>query len=376
MANEQTSYHRSPLHELHVNLGTKMVPFGGWEMPLSYQSGTLAEHLACRTDSVVFDVSHLGTVAVRGENAIKALQWAFSNDLARISPGQAQYTHLLDQDGSVLDDIIVWWLTRDSFLVMPNASNTKRVVAALTELGDTAETPTITDVSSQKAVLAVQGPQTRAKLAKVAPQATKVGRFCVAEVDFNGVNALVAGTGYSGEDGLEIVVDAHNGVHVWTALLESDITPAGLGARDTLRLEAGLPLHGYELGPGITPLQAGLGWVVAFDKATFRGKEALLMEKQQGPKRLLQGLLVDQRRPPRHGQVVYFDGQGNDLEVGYVSSGNFSPVLQRGIALAFLDTKISLGTQVKIAMRGALVAAEVVATPFVVRGAHQAMATH
>lgn len=365
MANEQTRYQRSPLHEVHVNLAAKMVPFGGWEMPLSYQSGTLAEHMACRTHSVVFDVSHLGAVLVRGASAFEALQWALSNDLARIGPQRAQYTHLLADDGSVLDDIIVWWLTSDSFLVMPNASNTQRVVAALTDEGETTPPPTITDVSNQKAVLAVQGPQTRTKLARIAPQAANVKRYCVAEVDFNGVDALVAGTGYSGEDGLEIVVDVGNADHVWNAILESDITPAGLGARDTLRLEAALPLHGYELGPDITPLQAGLGWVVAFDKASFRGKEALLIEKQQGTKRLLRGLLTNQRRPPRHGQVVYIDHQ----EVGQVSSGNFSPVLERGIALAFLDTNIAIGSQVSIAMRGALVAAEVVATPFVVRGA-------
>ena len=220
---------RSPLHEAHVALDAKMVPFGGWEMPLSYPDGTLAEHAACRADAVVFDVSHLGTVRVTGPGALDALQWAFTNDLGRIEPGRAQYTHLLDPtDASVLDDIIVWWVGDERFDVMPNASNTSRVEKALAD-GPTA--PTILDVTGTRAVLAVQGPTARERLATVAPEAAEVGRFRVAEVTIAGVPTVVAGTGYTGEDGLEIAVPSADALAVWDLVASAGIVPAGLGAR-------------------------------------------------------------------------------------------------------------------------------------------------
>ena len=354
-----TGSRRSPLCDVHVALGAKMVPFSGWEMPLSYPGGTLAEHLACRSESVVFDVSHLGTVRVSGPGAFDALQWAFSNDLNRIGPGRAQYTHLLDAtDASVLDDIIVWWVSDDRFDVMPNASNTSRVDKALREAPTL---PQIEDVTSTRAVLAVQGPEARSRLATVSPEAAAVARFRVAQVEIAGCEVLVAGTGYTGEDGIEIAVEAEAATSIWDLIVAAGITPAGLGARDTLRLEAGLPLHGHELGAGISPLQAGLGWVVRFDKGDFRGREALLAEQQDGPRRLLQGLLVDGRRPPREGQTVWRNG----AEIGFISSGNFSPILQRGIALAFLRPDIAAGDEVTIDVRGTEVAAVVTSPPFV-----------
>lgn len=350
---------RSPLHEAHVALDAKMVPFGGWEMPLSYPGGTLAEHMACRRDAVVFDVSHLGTVRVSGEGAFDALQWAFTNDLNRIEPGRAQYTHLLDpDDAGVLDDIIVWWVDDDRFDVMPNASNTARVEQALAE-GPTV--PTIVDITHERAVLAVQGPNARERLATVAPEAAEVGRFRVCPLEIAGSPVVVAGTGYTGEDGVEIAVPADAASVLWERILAAGIGPAGLGARDTLRLEAGLPLHGHELGPGITPLQAGLGWVVRFDKGEFRGSAALAVEKERGPDRLLRGLVVDGRRPPREGQVVKLDG----TEVGVISSGNFSPVREQGIALAFLRPDIEDGTAVAIDVRGSDLPAVVSSPPFV-----------
>lgn len=350
---------RSPLHDAHVALGAKMVPFGGWEMPLSYGDGTLAEHAACRDDAVVFDVSHLGTVRVTGDGAMAALQWAFTNDLERIEPGRAQYTHLLDpSDASVLDDIIVWWIDDERFDVMPNASNTSRVEKALAD-GPTA--PEIVDVTATRAVLAVQGPNARERLATVAADAAAVGRFRVAQTEIAGHPVVVAGTGYTGEDGIEIAVPVDGATAVWDLVRSAGITPAGLGARDTLRLEAGLPLHGHELGPGITSLQAGLGWVVRFDKDDFRGREPLLAEKERGVSRLLTGLVVDGRRPPREGQTV----RQGDVEIGVISSGNFSPVLEQGIALAFLPPGIEPGTAVTIDVRGTAVPAVVTSPPFV-----------
>jgi aminomethyltransferase len=331
-----------------------MVPFGGWEMPLSYPEGTLAEHRACRSGAAVFDVSHLGTVRVTGPDALGLLQEALTNDLGRIAPGRTQYTHLLDEvDGSVLDDLIVWWVAPERFDVMPNASNTERVRSAIG--GE--------DVTDERAVLAVQGPEARARLAAVSPEAAAVERRGVAVVDVLGSPCPVAGTGYTGEDGVELAVPAEASATVWQALVGVGISPAGLGARDTLRLEAGLPLHGHELGPGITPLQAGLGWVVAWSKPEFRGRKAVAAEKERGVARRLRGVLLDGRRPPREGQAVL----AGDRPVGTVSSGNFSPVLERGIALAFVDTDAGLedGDAVTVDLRGTPAAATLVRPPFV-----------
>ena len=350
---------RSPLHDIHVALEAKMVPFGGWDMPLNYSAGTLAEHQACRDDAVVFDVSHLGTLRVTGPDAFAALQAAFTNDLHRIEPGRAQYTHLLDpDDASVLDDIIVWWVDTERFDVMPNASNTDRVAAALAE---GTQRPEMADVTTTRAVLAVQGPEARTKLAIASPEAAAVGRFHVGEAEIAAVTCLVAGTGYTGEDGVEIAVPAADAGAVWQAVVDTGIAPAGLGARDTLRLEAGLPLHGNELGPGITTAQAGLMWVVRPEKGEFRGKAALAAEVARGIPRRLHGLVVDGRRPPREGQSVLLDGE----PIGEISSGNFSPVRGQGIALAFLDRALADGTAVTIDVRGSQVDARVQRPPFV-----------
>jgi aminomethyltransferase len=343
----------SPLDAAHRALGAKMVPFGGWDMPLSYADGTLAEHRACRSAAVAFDVSHLGTVRVEGAGAIADLQAALTNDLTKIGPGRAQYTHLLDpDDGSVLDDIIVWWVGEERFDVMPNASNTERVVDAIG--GD--------DVTAGRAIIAVQGPEARARLGTISAAAAAVPRFHVGEAEVAGVPCVVAGTGYTGEDGVELAVPAGAAATVWDAVLAAGIAPAGLGARDTLRLEAGLPLHGHELGPGITPLQAGLGWVVAWDKpGGFRGLAALQAERDQGVPRRLRGLSVPGRRPPRAEQVVQVDGQ----DAGVVTSGNFSPVLGHGIALAFLPPEVDEGAAVTIVGKGDPAPATVVKLPFV-----------
>ncbi len=327
-----------------------MVPFGGWEMPLSYADGTVAEHRACRSGAVAFDVSHLGTVRVTGPEAFDRLQNTLTNDLLRVGPGRAQYTHLLAEgDASVDDDIIVWWVDDERFDVMPNASNTDGVVAAIG--GE--------DVTASRAVIAIQGPDARAKLATIDAGAAAVGRFAVDRFTWEGEECVVAGTGYTGEDGVECAVPAAVATSFWDAVLATGVTPAGLGARDTLRLEAGLPLHGHELGEGITSLQAGLGWVVRWD-TDFRGKDALASEKEAGIARKLRGLRCDGRRPPRDGNPVLIDG----AEVGVVTSGNFSPMLESGVAMAFLPPDVEDGTAVEIDVRGKPVAATVVPMPF------------
>ena len=232
--------HQSPLADRHRALGANMVEFGGWEMPIAYKTGTIAEHMACRESVAMFDVSHLGTVRVEGPDAFATLQRTLTNDLGKIAPGRAQYTHLLDaDDASVLDDIIVWWHPRadgqpDVFDVMPNASNTDRVTDAI---GGEVTTDT-------RAVIAVQGPLAADRIEPVFPEAAAVKRFRVEHLQWRGIDCTVAGTGYTGGRGLEIAVPADDAPLLWNALLDSGITPAGLGARDTLRLEAGLPLHG------------------------------------------------------------------------------------------------------------------------------------
>ena len=332
-----------------------MVPFGGWEMPLNYAAGTLAEHAACRNDAVMFDVSHLGTVRVEGPGALARLQAALTNDLNKVSVGRAQYTHLLDEsDASVLDDIIVWWVDDEIFDVMPNASNTDRVVAAIGG----------TDTTSTRAVIAVQGPGARAKVATVSTEAAEVPRFAVRRVVIEGAECVVAGTGYTGEDGIEIAVPTESAALVWRALLGAGVQPAGLGARDTLRLEAALPLHGHELGPGITPLQANLEWVVAWKKGPFTGSEALSREKEAGVVRRLVGISIDGRRPARDGTRV-FSADGSDI--GFVSSGNFSPTLGHCVALAFVSGAAEPGDTVSLDVRGTRIPGRIVNTPFVAK---------
>jgi aminomethyltransferase len=352
---------RSLLDAQHRALGGRMVPFGGWEMPLRYGS-TLEEHRACREGAVVFDVSHLGSVWVRGPGALEALQGLLTNDLRRIGPGQAQYTHLLDAgDAHVVDDIIVWWVEDEAFLVIPNASNTAPALEALTAAaGGRAE---VVDVTRQRALLAVQGPGARQILARALPGTEDVGHFAVSRVVSAGFGVLVGGTGYTGEDGVELFLGQDVAASVWDALIAAGCIPAGLGARDTLRLEMGYPLHGHELGPGITPLQAGLGWVVGWDKPTFRGREPLAAEREGGVARRLTGVVLEDRQVPRAGCAVAVEGK----PAGEVTSGNLSPTLGRGIALAFLPPGTAPGTPVEVDIRGRRALGVVAKPPFVAR---------
>jgi len=348
-----TEVRRSPLDALHRELGAKMVPFGGWEMPLSYPTGTIAEHMACRTDAAIFDVSHLGTVRLTGAEAFDLLQRELTNDLRKIAPGRAQYTHACNDRGGVADDIIVWWLDENTFDVMPNASNTERIRSVIGG----------SDVTNDRAILAVQGPRARQRLATVSPDAAGVKRFRVARVEILGVECVVAGTGYTGEDGVELAVPIDHAPRIARALVESGATMAGLGARDTLRLEAGLPLHGHELSGDITTLEANLGWVIGWEKSEFRGKEALAKQRELGVDRLLCGLRTEGRRPPRDGARVLSGG----VDVGVVTSGNFSPVLGCGIAFALLTpTMTNVGREITVQVRDSALVGRVATTPFVV----------
>jgi aminomethyltransferase len=324
-------------------------------MPLEFSAGTLAEHMACRRETAIFDVSHLGTVRVVGADAEAVLQRALTNNLAKITPGRAQYTHLLDEQGSVLDDIIVWWVEEQRFDVMPNASNTSRVLGAIGGH----------DVTAERAVLAVQGPSSRATLARVFPDAAAVGHFRVETLDWRGAPVVVGGTGYTGEDGVECAVPAGIATEFWEAVVTAGAVPAGLGARDTLRLEAGLPLHGHELGPGITPLEAGLSWVVGWDKpGGFTGRDALVEQRRTGVPRLLRGIAGETRQPLRAGYALALEGD----RVGELTSGNFSPVLGCGIGLGFLPPDTPDGAALGVEARGRELPAHITRLPFIKRG--------
>lgn len=339
------------LYDQHLALGAKMVPFGGWEMPLAYGDGTIAEHMACRKDAVFFDVSHLGTVRCDGAEMFQIIQDTLTNDLTKIAPGRAQYTHLLNTDGFVVDDIIVWWVSESEFDVMPNASNTSGVTSALPGV----------DVTSERCVLAVQGPKAMEKLAAFDTRFAEVGRFRVERIDFHGIEVRVAGTGYTGERGVEISAPNEVAEQILDGLVAVGIRPAGLGARDTLRLEAALPLYGHELSLNSTTLEANLGWVLGMNKKTFLGKSAVEAEMKRGPSRHLTGFKVTGRQPLREGAEVVLGG----TTIGTLCSGNFSPVLEHGIGLGLMNVVAEPGTEVSFSLRGREIAGEVTELPFI-----------
>lgn len=348
---------QSPLHSLHLSNGAKFAEFGGWSMPLVYSEGTLQEHKTCRTECSIFDVSHLGTLEVSGSDALIAIQSIFTNDLNRIAPGRAQYSHLLNESGGVVDDVIIWWIHDSLFHIMPNASNTKRVSNALASFAGDLR---YSDVTKERSVIAIQGPKSRKILEKTSSELAEIQRFHVKQVEYNSSILTAAGTGYTGEDGVEISVPLSTAPALWEELIRHGAKPAGLGARDTLRLEAGLPLHGNELSPTISSSEANMKWVVAMDKENFLGKQAVEEELRTGLSRKLFGLKTNGRRPPRTGQVIIKDGK----PLGEVTSGNYSPIFECGIAIALLDPKVSLGEKVMIQGRRNEEEATIVKLPF------------
>nr|MDT0658930.1 glycine cleavage system aminomethyltransferase GcvT [Micromonospora sp. DSM 115978] len=370
------SLRRSPLHERHVELGAKFAAFGGWSMPLEYAGGgVLREHAAVRSGVGVFDVSHLGKARVAGPGAAEFVNSCLSNDLDRIAPGRAQYTLCCDADsGGVVDDIIAYLHAEDHVFLVPNAANTAEVVRRLTAAAPAGVR--VTDEHEAYAVLAVQGPASADLLAALGlPTGHGYMSFSTASMTPAGggpagggeVPLVVCRTGYTGEHGYELVVPAGSATAVWDALFvagaDYDLRACGLGARDTLRTEMGYPLHGQDLSPRITPVQARAGWAVGWQKPAFWGREALLAERAAGPGRLLWGLEAQDRGIPRPGMTVYAD----DRPVGEVTSGTFSPTRRVGIGLALLATDAGLdeGSTVQVDVRGRRSAMRVVRPPFV-----------
>jgi len=356
--------HTSPLHERHVTAGAKLAPFGGWSMPLEYAGGgVVAEHTAVREAVGLFDVSHLGKVGVVGTGALAHVNSVLTGDLDRIGPGQAQYTLLCNPDGGVVDDLIAYVTGSDEVLLVPNAANASAVVAAL-HVG-APDGVQVVDLHHQQAVLALQGPRADEVLAAAGVD-VDLAYMAFARVLVGRTPVIVCRTGYTGERGYELVVPADGALAVWDALVAagepSGLRPAGLGARDTLRTEMGYPLHGQDLSPSITPLQARVGWAVGWGKPSFVGADALRAEKEAGPTRLLRGLRAEGRGIPRAGMVVR-DAEG--VEVGTVTSGTFSPTLRTGIALALLDAAVAPDADVTVDVRSRRETFRVVKPPFV-----------
>jgi aminomethyltransferase len=357
---------RSPLHGRHEALGAKFAAFGGWEMPLEYAAGgVLKEHAAVRGAVGVFDVSHLGKARITGPGAAAFVNACLSNDLNKIKPGKAQYTLCCDEvTGGVIDDVIAYLYGDDHVFLVPNAANTAEVVRRLRAAAP--DGVTVTNEHREHAVLAVQGPRSADVLAALGlPTEHEYMSFEPAVL--GDVALTVCRTGYTGEHGYELVVPDHGAVAVWDALLAAGqphgMRPCGLGARDTLRTEMGYPLHGQDLSPDITPVQARSGWAVGWQKPAFWGRRALLAEKAAGPRRTLWGLAAADRAIPRPHMAVY----AGEARVGEVTSGTFSPTRKIGIALALLDTAAGLGegAEVEVDVRGRRAVMRVVRPPFV-----------
>jgi aminomethyltransferase len=350
-----------PLTEQHLRLGARMAEFGGWSMPLSY-AGVVEEHLATRSAVGIFDVSHLGKAIVRGDGATEFVNTCFTNDLDRISDGQAQYTLCCDDEtGGVIDDLIVY--RGDEIFIVPNAANSAQVLGLLAA----AAPPGIEvlDRHREIATIAVQGPKSAEVLDAVGlPSAMDYMAF--ERVDWRGLPLTVCRTGYTGEHGYELMPPAESAGQVWDAVLEAATPlggqPCGLGARDTLRTEMGYPLHGSDLSIAVTPVQAKLGWAVGWSKPAFWGRDVLTREREVGAPRLLWGLRSQDRGIPRPHMTVR---SNDDIDLGEVTSGTFSPSLRTGIGMALLARSVGEGDEVRVDVRGKPSLMRVVKPPFV-----------
>ncbi|HTT70955.1 MAG TPA: glycine cleavage system aminomethyltransferase GcvT [Anaeromyxobacteraceae bacterium] len=356
---------RTPLYDVHVRAGARMVEFAGWEMPVQYE-GILAEHAAVRERVGLFDVSHMGEVVFRGGRALEALQRLFTNDLARCADGQAQYGCLCREGGGIVDDVVVYRRSGEDLLVCVNAGNRQKDYDWLQGHASGAQVANESDLFAQ---LALQGPRAAELLQKLTSlRLPSIGTYRFTQGEVAGVESLVARTGYTGEDGFELFAASERAPGLWAALLEEGralgIAPCGLGARDSLRLEMAYRLYGSDMDDESTPLEAGLAWVVKLDKGEFVGREALVRQKSAGLSRKLVGFVLTEPGIPRHGYAVLQDGK----PVGTVTSGTKSPSLGTSIGLAYVPPALAAeGSTFAVDIRGRAVAAKVVKTPFYAR---------
>lgn len=359
----------SPLHDRHQALGAKLADFGGWEMPIDYggapsKLGTVAEHSAVRTAVGIFDVTHLGKLSVTGPGAAAFVDSCFTNSLARITPGQAQYSLCCTAEGGVVDDLIVYLRADDDLLVVPNAANCATVAGLLADAAPAGVT--VTDRHTDFGVLAVQGPQADELVASLG---LPVGHDYMSFVDatWDGRPVVVCRSGYTGERGYELLPRWDDAGDLWDALLkageQAGVVPCGLGARDTLRTEMGYPLHGSDISPAISPVEAGLGWAIGWDKPAFWGREALSAEKAAGRRRKLVGLEGLERAIPRCHMAVSRTPGGE--AIGEITSGTFSPTRKLGIGLALVSADVADGEELVVDVRGRAARFRVTRPPFV-----------
>jgi aminomethyltransferase len=340
-----TATRRTPLYEQHQDLGAKLVPFAGWEMPVTYE-GIREEHSAVRRHAGMFDVSHMGEVEVEGPGALAFLQRVLSNDAAKIAIGGAQYSCLCEDDGGVLDDLFVYRLGGDRYLIVTNAANHETDLAWLGRQSRGFDV-IVRDVADRYAMLAVQGPHARQVLTS-ALGIELPPRFHVAHVRVGRRPALTCGTGYTGEDGVELLIDPEVAAPIWSELLDAGVVPCGLGARDTLRLEVCYPLHGNELTPARNPIEAGLGWCCK-EATGFIGSKEIARARAGGTAEKLVALEIVGQGIPREGNPVLHAGE----PVGVVTSGTFSPSLELGAGMAYVKSELAeVGTEVEIDVRG------------------------
>lgn len=352
---------RTPLYEAHVHEGAKLVDFAGWEMPVTYD-GIREEHVAVRTHAGMFDVSHMGQVEVEGHQALALLQRVLSNDVSAIELGGAQYSCLCDEEGGVIDDVFAYRLGGDRYLVVTNSSNHEADLAWIGQAGRGYEA-VVRDVADRYAMVAVQGPHAR----RIVTNTLRIDlppRMHVAPVRIGGRPALACGTGYTGEDGVELLIDPEVAVPIWTELADAGVVPCGLGSRDTLRLEACFHLHGNDLSTDRNPIEAGLGWCCK-EATGFIGAKEIAAVRAAGPERKLVPFTIEGQGIPRQGNAIF----AGDEEVGEVTSGTFSPSLEIGIGMGYVRSEVTEpGTALEIDVRGRRRSARVGVKPLYTSG--------
>jgi len=365
MHDDSSQLKRTPLYEQHRALGARLVEFGGWEMPVQYSS-ILEEHEAVRTRAGLFDVSHMGEFKVEGPDALDFLQYLVPNDVSRLAIHQALYTQLCLPNGNVIDDLLIYRLAEQHYMLVVNASNIANDFAWINGQTSHFQHVVVSDQSETTALVAVQGPLAEEILQPLTDINLKSIRYyhCIAGL-IDGVNSIISRTGYTGEDGFEIYCSPADVIKLWKDILAvgrpRGLLPAGLGARDTLRLEAGYCLYGHELDEQTNPLEAQLGWTVKFNSGMFIGRDALLKVKEQGPKRLLVGIELLGRGVPRSGYALY----EQDQQIGSLTSGAPGPTIHKNIGMGYVETaRATIGRQVQVDIRGKRIAAQIVALPF------------
>ncbi|MBI4925070.1 MAG: glycine cleavage system aminomethyltransferase GcvT [Bdellovibrio sp.] len=362
---------QTSLFEEHKKLGGRLVDFGGWELPVQY-TGVIDEHLACRKNAGLFDVSHMGEIEIKGADAEAFLNHLVTNNIANISNEQAQYTTVCNHSGGIIDDVITYKRSKENFLVVVNASNTEKDFAWFKKTAQ--DFPyknfTLTNESPNYTQIAIQGPRAceiLQKLTSVNLSGIKTYWFTTGKI-LNTISAIIARTGYTGEDGFEVYTQWYDGPKVWQALLEVGqplgLKPCGLGARDTLRLEMKYPLYGHELNDVTNPIEANLAWVVKLEKESFIGKQAILKAKQDGLTKELIGLKLIDRGIPRQGYSVFTGDKST--KIGVITSGTQSPSLNCAIGIAYINknSNPTIGSRVTVEIRGTKFLAEIVSTPF------------